>query len=678
MSRKYWRFSSYDKKQSAELAYTYGYDEFAVLLLNSRGVDNPEDIAEFLDGDTEFSSPFLIKDMDKAVNRIKRAVDAQEKIAVYGDYDADGVTATALLYSYLETIGADVTYYIPSRIEEGYGLNKDAVDKLCGEGVQLIITVDNGINSVSEAEYINSRGVGLVITDHHRPGKVMPLAEAVVNPHREDDTSPFKDLAGVGVAFKLAAALEDGDCETIIDSYADIIAIGTIADIVPMKGENRMIAVRGVEAVNNSDRPGIIALKSGAGYKDRDITASGLAFSIAPRINAAGRIESAVTALRLLLTEDIDEAVSLAEKLDGFNALRQETEAGIVDEVIERIENDEKLKYSRVIVAEGENWHAGVIGIVASKLVDRYGKPAMVIAKDSSGEAKGSCRSIDGFSLFDALSASSDVLERFGGHTLAAGFSVKDENIDLFRNKINEYADKLPVFYPVLNLDCRLNPASINMDLIDSLTLLEPFGAENPQPVFGLCKVTLCSVKPLGAAGKHIKLCFEKGGAQFSAVYFGMSADAFPYEAGDVIDIAVTVDKNEFRGEIKAGIYVKDVKLSSFDDDKYFASEALYEKARGGGILSEKERAFVCPDRAFCASVFRFIKKRGSCCADAEIISVKLGFGSERTCRVRIALDAFCELGLINCNNGVYKVSGNSEKVSLGSSVILKNLGYRE
>ena len=678
MSRKYWRISSFDKKQAAELAYEYGYDEFAVLLLNSRGITEPEDVAEFLERDTELSDPFLIKDMEKAVNCIRKAIDTNEKIAVYGDYDADGVTATALLYLYLEATGANVTYYIPSRMEEGYGLHPGAIDMLCEQGVKLIITVDNGINSVKEADYIKEKGMEIVITDHHQPGSVMPHAVAVVNPHRADDHSPFKDLAGVGVAFKLAAALEDGDCEAILDDFADIIAIGTIADIVPLKGENRILAVRGIEAINNDARPGIAVLKNTAGFADKDFNSSGVAFSIAPRINAAGRIESAVTALRLLLADSEEEAFALAEKLDGFNTKRQETEAAIANEAIVRIESDDSLKYAKVLVVEGDGWHAGVIGIVASKLVDRYGKPAMVIAKDGSGEAKGSCRSIEGFSLFDALSEVSDTLVRFGGHTLAAGFTVKDEDIDAFRRRVNEYADTLPLFYPVLNLDCRLNPASVNLSLIESLSLLEPFGAENHQPVFGLYRVTVRSVKAIGNTGKHMRLGFEKQGTMFSAVYFGMNAEEFPYEPGDTVDLAVTVDKNEFRGEVKAAVYIKDVKASAFTDDRYFASESLYSKARKGTLLTERERTFLCPDRSFCAAVFRLVKNAGFCCMPPELIAVKLGYGSEMTCRVRITLDAFCELGLLTYKDGCYSVPEHSTKVSLGSSEILKKLGYRD
>lgn len=678
MNRKYWQFASFDKERAASLAYEYGYDEFAVLLLDARGVTSPEDAAQFLENDTELYSPFLIKDMDKAVECINSAIENNEKITVYGDYDADGVTATALLYMYLETAGARVEYYIPSRTEEGYGLNRDAVDKLYENGTNLIVTVDNGINSVSEAEYIKNRGMKLVITDHHRPGETLPDAEAVVNPHRADDESPFKDLAGVGVAFKLASALEGGEYEGLLDDFSDIAAIGTIADIVPLKGENRFLALKGIESINTSPRVGVQSLKNAASLGDKEMTSGNIAFSLAPRINAAGRIGSAYTALELLLTESEQQAHALAQTLNEFNAERQETEAEIARQAIEKIESEPRLKYSRVLVVDGESWHAGVIGIVASRLVDRYGKPAMVIARDESGEAKGSCRSIDGFSLFDALSYASDTLVRFGGHTLAAGFTVEKEKIGAFRDKINEYAEKLPVFYPVLNLDCRLNPSAVSMKLVNSISLLEPFGAENPQPVFAFCGVTLLSVRAIGATGKHMRLTFEKKQQQYTAVYFGVSPHDFPYEAGERIDIAATIDKNEFRGEVKPNIYVKAVKSSLFDDEKYFKSEALYDKFRRGGEINEKERAFMCPDRSFAACIFRFIKKSGECFLTPEHIAVKTGFGSEHTCRVRVTLDAFCELGLLKYENGAYSANNGKEKVSLSSSPTLRTLGYKE
>lgn len=678
MNRKLWQIASFDKKKAADIAYEIGCDAMAVYLLSSRGMTDPFEIESFLNNDEELSDPFLIKDMDKAVARIRRALESEEKIAVYGDYDADGVTATALLFLYLEALGADVTYYIPSRMDEGYGLHNGAVDKLCQMGVKLIVTVDNGINSVSETEYIKSLGMDIVITDHHQPGAVMPDACAVVNPHRSDDTSPFKDLAGVGVAFKLACALEDGDIFSVLADFADIVAMGTIADIVPLKGENRSLVVQGIRAINESERVGINALKRAAGCDDKLLSSANIAFSLAPRINAAGRIETAETALRLLLTEDAEEAEEIAKHLDELNIIRQSSEGSIVDEAIAQIESRPDIKYAKVIVVDGYGWHSGIIGIVASKLVERYGKPVLVAARDGSGFAKGSARSIDGFSLFDALSNCSEYLTKFGGHTLAAGFTVADENIEDFRKAINDYAESLPIFYPVLNIDFKMNPAMIDMDLINSLSLLEPFGAENPQPVFGIYNVTLKQVKSIGATGKHIRVTFEKKGNIYNAVYFGMSIDDFPFEAEDVLDFAVTIDKNEFRGEVKPNIYIKAVRYHEFSDEEYFKAQAVYNKLMHGDDLSEAQRLLACPDRAFCMNVFKYIKQNSPCRLTPELIAIKSGHASIYTARATVILDAFCSLGLMTYKDGAYSVVLNAPKVSLSDADILKKLHYTE
>lgn len=678
MGRKFWRVSSCDKKQAADIAGEYGYDEFAVLLLNSRGIKEPSQVEEFLSCRQEFSDPFLIKDMDKAVNRINKALDAGEKIAVYGDYDADGVTATSLLYMYLEAVGADVTYYIPSRLSEGYGLHREAVDSLCGQGVKLIITVDNGINSVKETEYIKAKGMDIVITDHHQPGEKLPEAAAVVDPHRADDKCPFKDLAGVGVAFKLAAALEGGDCLGILEDFGDIAAIGTIADVVPLKGENRMIAVKGAEMINNSPRQGIKALIAAASMEGKYFSSTNIAFAIAPRINAAGRIDTAEAAAELFMTDDEERAAELAARLDEYNTVRQETEADIFAEAVKIIEENDKIKYAPVITVDGEGWHSGVIGIVASKLVERYGKPAVVIAREPGEYAKGSCRSIEGFSLFDALSASSEFLVKFGGHTLAAGFTVKKESIDALRDSLNNYASRLPEFYPVLKLDCKINPLYINMGLVESLELLEPFGAENPQPLFGIYAVTLKGIKPLGLSGKHLRVMFEKAGNVYSGVYFGMSRENFPYEPGDRLDLAVTVDKNEFRGEVKPAIYIRDVKNSDFSDEDYFKSLYLYNKIKRRDRIDKEERIAACPTRNTAARVFRYIKNSGACRKSPEQIALKIGMTSRDACRVKVILDAFVELGLIKYENRCYFPAKTDKKAKLSDSELLSFLGYNE
>lgn len=678
MSRKKWKFAQFNKALAADIASDYSLDELAVLMLNARGMTDPEEIADFLSQDGEFSDPFEIKDMDKAAEVIRRAVDAGDRITVYGDYDADGVTATALLLTYLLTIGADADYYIPSRIEEGYGLNKSAADTLLERGTRLIVTVDNGISAVEETKYIKSLGMDIVITDHHQPGAVLPDASAVVDPHRADDECPFDAFAGVGVAFKLICALEDGDSESVFDDFADLAVIGTIADIVPLKGENRLLVSRGLDIINNSQRPGINALRRVAGLADKSMTAPGVAFSLAPRINAAGRVGEADTALRLLITEDEQEAQRLAEALDECNQTRQKIESEIVESALAMIDADPDMLSDRVIVASGDGWHAGVIGIVASRLVDKYGKPAIVIAKGEDEIAKGSCRSIEGFSLFDALTAVKDKLVQFGGHTLAAGFSVRNDMIGEFRVAINEYAQNLGDFAPVLNIDCRLNPAGINNSLLDSLALLEPFGAENPQPLFALKNLTVTGVKAIGATSKHVSLTLEKANTHFRAVWFGMREDEFPFRIGENIDIAVNIEKNEFRGEVKPSVMIRAAKLSGCDDEELFRGFALYDRVKYRQSVSAEDRLAACPDRQIIKEVFRAVRSTPCRVGEEENLTLRLSRPAFEVCRVRIALDALIETGVLAAREGFYTLSGSGEKVSLMESDILRKLGYTQ
>lgn len=678
MSRRKWQLSQFDKTLAARIAYEHSLDEFAVFMLISRGITDENEIASFLSSDGEFSDPFDIKDMDKAVKAVDSAIENGDKITIYGDYDADGVTATALLFSFLQMTGADVDYYIPSRVDEGYGLNRDAVDKLKKRGTKLIITVDNGISAVEETEYIKSLGMNIVITDHHQPGSVLPGALAVVDPHRSDDTCSCRDLAGVGVAFMLAAALEGGDVRSIFDDFADLAVIGTIADIVPLRGENRLLVSRGLNVINNSERPGILALRRRCGFADKDLTASSVAFSLSPRINASGRVSSAENALKLLITEDEGEAERLACILDECNAERQGIESDIIDSAVLVVESDSSYAADRVLVVSGRGWHAGVIGIVASRLVDKYGKPAIVIAEgESGGIAKGSCRSVEGFSLFEALTNVKSLLVKFGGHKLAAGFSVENEKIEEFRRAINDYADTLPEFNPVLKLDCKLNPAGINEGLLNSLSLLEPFGAENPQPVFCIGNLTVSSVKGMGD-GRHVSLILERANTSFRAVWFGVSEAEFPFFPGESIDIAANIEKNEYKGKIRPSVMIRAAKLSGIDDDELFRGFSVYKKAKYSAVVSDKIKETACPDRRTAADVFRFVKKGIARAGGEEEITARLGLPPFAVCRVHIALDALIQTGVIKIENGYYVTAELSSKVSLSSAEILKKLGYTE
>ncbi len=672
MSRKKWLTAHIDKELAAQVAENHSLDPFTALILVSRGITEYEDVEEFFDSDFSFCDPYLITDMEKAVERIEKAIEEKERICVFGDYDADGVTATALMYSYLSSRGADVIYYIPDRISEGYGMNCGAITKLHENGVKLIVTVDNGISAVEEIKYANSLGIETVVTDHHHVGEIMPDAVAVIDPHREDCNLHFKDWAGVGVAFKVVCALEKGDYSDILNQYADIIAVGTIADVVDLKDENRAIVKYGVSKINSNPCNGINALRQIAGVSEKKLNAVGVTFSLAPRINAAGRIESATTALKLLLSDDLITALQIGEQVDLCNRQRHDFESEIIESAIAHIEANEQLKHSRVIVVCGEGWHHGVIGIVAARITEKYGKPAIVITFDGD-EGTGSARSIDGFSIYDAIKSCADLLTHFGGHTLAAGLGIKRENVSEFYAKINEFAGTLPDTVPTLLLDCKLNPAYIDASLAESLEMLEPFGAGNPQPIFGIFGVTLSSIRPVGE-GRHLRLTFAKGSTQFMAMKFSTTLADFQFCEGDVVDLAVRIDKNEYRGEVKASVQIRDMRFSGVDDETFFKSQLLYEKYRRGEVLSAHEARFLTPTREFLLGVFGAIKQYKEWRHDIETLTVRAKCPIERYCTMRVSIDVLSEMGLIKYENEHIIFDGDGKKVDLSQSKILNNL----
>lgn len=675
MSRKKWITAPIDKDLAAQVAENHSLDPFTALILVSRGITEYEDVEDFFDTDFSFCDPYLIADMDKAALRIKRAIDNFEKICVYGDYDADGVTSTALMYSYLSSHGADVMYYIPDRITEGYGMSCSAVDKLHAQGVKLIVTVDNGVSAIEEIAYAKSLGIETVVTDHHMPGEQLPDAVAVVDPHREDCNLHFKDWAGVGVAFKTVCALENGDYSEILNEYADILAVGTVADVVDLKDENRAIVKYGVAKINANPCNGINALRQIAGVSDRALNGVGITFSLAPRINAAGRMESAETALKLLLCEDLSAALGIAEQVDNCNKQRHISENEIMEEAVACIEADKRLKYAKVIVVCGENWHHGVIGIVAARITEKYGRPSIVITFDGD-KGTGSARSIEGFSVYDAIKACGDYLTHFGGHTMAAGLGIDRENVENFFRAINAYALSCEETVPTLMLDCKLNPAYINAQLAESLEALEPFGAGNPQPVFGIFGVRITGIKPVGD-GKHLRISFTKGNTQFCAMKFSTTLKELPYREGDTVDLAVKIDKNEFRGEIRASVQIKDMRFSGIDEDKLFKSRALYEKYMRGETLTCHEARFLTPSRDFLLGVFNFLKNYGGWQFGIESMLVRTNCPAENLCKMQISVDVLCELGLIRQERGIILFDGGGKKADLSASAVLRDLAMQ-
>lgn len=668
---KKWILSDLDKNKVRELVSKYGLPTFTAMLLTIRGITSQKDIESFFDKECTLPDPYEIKDMDKAVKRIRDAVKDGERICVYGDYDCDGVTSTALLFSYLESMFADVLYYIPDRVKEGYGMNMDAVDHLHKQGVKLIVTVDNGISAIDEIYYAGTLGIDVVVTDHHTPQDVLPKACAVVDPHRLDDDSSFKDYCGAGLALMLAIALED-DSTSVIENYSELAAFGTIADLVPLSGVNRNIVSAGLRQIGNTDRRGITDLIDAAQIDK--ISAGNVGFRLAPRINAAGRLGSPYDALNLLLTEDEEESVSLAAKLSELNSKRQTIENEIFGAICEKLKKEKELTYDRVLVVSDKGWNPGVIGIVASRITDKYGKPCIIISEDDE-ICKASGRSVQGFSIVDAIFACSGYLEKFGGHPMAAGLSIKKENIGAFRRAINDYADKLDSM-PLLpiKIDCNLNPETIVTDMVHQLSKFEPFGYGNPKPVFGINNMKLEKVIPL-SGGKHIKLSVSRGNARLNFVRFSTTPEDFPYPEGSQLDFAVALDINVYQQKEYLSFSIRDIKPSGFDTEKAMLEIQLYDSYKKGVLspaLSDKY-----PSRDEFAAVYIYVKKAQRHKYTIDSILSALKSTTIGAFKLLIILDIMKELELIEyerAGDEIIITLKDTPKVDLNSSNIYKRL----
>lgn len=636
------------------LSEALGLPRLVCDVLVSRGFDTPEKARAFLSEEAPISPPSLLKNIDAAAQRIRRAVDGGEKIAVFGDYDVDGVCATALMYSYLESLGAEVYYKLPNRADEGYGLCRASIDLIASRGITLIITVDNGVSAAEEVAYAAGLGVDVVVTDHHLPPAMLPDAAAVVDPQLPGDESPCKALSGVGVAFKVACAVDDTPPEELLEWYGDLVAIGTIADIMSLTGENRAIVCRGVEMLQDSARPGVRALVEVAGLGGRPVSAENVSFGLAPRLNAAGRMDDATASLRLLLADDDEEAAELAAALDSYNQERQKTEREIVDSIAEKIRSDDELSRRRVIVVWGEGYHQGVIGIVASRLVERFGRPAIVFSIDGE-EAKGSGRSVPGFSLYEAIAACGELLIRFGGHDAAAGMSVKTEQLQAFSEAINAFAaQRHPVMEaPPLRADAPVSLAGLTTDDVAALSALAPFGNGNPAPLFLLENAVLDAVYPV-SEGKHSRLRLRQGGASVYAALFGVSPSALGYRPGDKVEALLSLSVYEGQNGPMLSARVKELRPAGLGND-YVGETQLYQSFLGGVALTARQRQALLPTRAEVASVFRLARAGGIPAADLCPCFARLaplGAG-----KVLVALQALSELDLIE-----KKTTGGEER----------------
>lgn len=545
-----------------ELQEKYQINQLLATILVNRNITDPEKLKIFLHPTrNDFHDPFLMPDMQKAVNRIKHAIENEEKVIIYGDYDADGITSITVLKSFLEEIGLHTDYYIPNRLNEGYGLNKLAVKKIADENYDLMITVDCGISAVEEIKYANELGLETIITDHHEVAEQLPKALAIVDAKRKDNQYPCRDLAGVGVVFKLIQAIskELGLPEETSLKYLDIVCVGTISDIVPLQDENRVIAKLGLMLVNQTKNIGLKSLLMSSGYKNIDSTT--ISFGVAPRINACGRMGHAEKALKLFLSKNINEVNELTKELNEYNRIRQETEKNIYEEAVEKIEN-QHLDQNATIVVAGENWHHGVIGIVASKITDLYFKPSILLCYEDD-IAKGSGRSIPGFDLHDALMKCTDTIERFGGHSMAIGIAVKREMVEPFSQEVEAIAKELHIeqILPIINIDTKVELSQISKEMVASLKQLEPFGEGNKTPIFAIKNLKIDSIRAL-SEGKHLKMSLRDNNTIVNAIGFNMGHLVNEYRIGDKIDIVGVLEVNSFNGVESLQINLKDVMKS--------------------------------------------------------------------------------------------------------------------
>ncbi|MBQ3483565.1 MAG: single-stranded-DNA-specific exonuclease RecJ [Clostridia bacterium] len=700
-----------EQAQVAALVADTGLLPLTARLLYTRGLRSAEAITRFLHcEDTLLHSPFLLPDIDRAVARVRAAVEGGEKIAIYGDYDVDGVTAVSLLYLFLKEKGADVGYYIPSRTGEGYGLSHAALDSLAARGVSCIITVDTGITAVEETEYAREKGMDLVITDHHECRPVLPNAAAVVNPHRPDSRYPFAELAGVGVVFKLVTAyectlgMERGEREAegvrrVTRAYADLVALGTIADVMPIVDENRLIVTLGLAQMERGGRAGLTALiaeasaGNGGTTQKRKINSQFVGFGLAPRLNAAGRMRDASLAAELLLAETEAEARPLAAALCAINRERQQEENQIVEQALHRIEQEFDLADTRVLVLEDDHWRQGIIGIVSSRITERYGLPSILISFDQANEGfsapddigKGSGRSVKGLNLVEALTACEELLVKFGGHELAAGLSIRRADLAEFRTRINAYAkDRLPEGGAKVTLmtDGALSLSDVELAFVAELSRLEPFGSGNPVPQFVLFDLTVTRITELGG-GKHLKLTVTQGEKSLFALLFSTSLARFGLREGDRVDLLCTLSVNEYRGVQSVQLVVQDYRVSAHYADECDRMAERYRTVRSGAPFLACE-CFV-PTREDCAHVYTVLRREFRMGNDAfperTLLSLVNADGTHNINYVclKYILDIFRELNICGVEEdgaGHYRfdIYFNPSKTSIEHSSILKRL----
>ena len=681
MRYKQWKIAHPSPAGRAQLERA-GIPSLLACVLSARGVTEPEQAWKLLTpGEEPLLDPMLLKDMDRAVLRVTRALKRGETIAVYGDYDVDGITATCLLTDCLTRLGGRVRSYIPDRLEEGYGLNQEAVLHLAQQGVTLIITVDCGITAAREVEFARELGIDVVITDHHECKQAIPEAAAVVDPHRPDCPYPFKGLAGVGVALKLAMAAAGPDrAGLVFREYADLAAVGTVADVMPMTGENRTIVQTGLAALAHPRRVGLAQLMEEAGLGDKPVTSVSIGYTLAPRINAAGRMGQADLAAELLLTRDPGRAAALAQELCALNRERQTIECEIFQECVQRLE---RRPQSGVILLADEHWHQGVVGIVASRLTEKYSCPVFMVCLDQ-GMGKGSCRSWGGVNLFHLLTQCQDLLEGFGGHAMAAGFTVREENIPALECRLRQLVleeqagEELP---SLLEIDAAVLPQELTVEAVEALDALEPCGAGNPRPVLVLTGAHVISAAQVGR-GRHLKLRLEGRGVPLDAIFFSVDGSELGLTPGCRVDVAFYPQINDFRGVRSVQLQVVDLRHAM---TRAQLEQSIYEKYRRGEPLSPQEAQSLLPTRAEFVCLWRYLERQ---CAGQTFLedtlariaqkSARSGGQSERPNHTLVCLEVMEERGLISLERQSGRVQITlhrlEHKVDLNASAILRRL----
>ena len=664
MSHKEWKLPPLPSADTA-LLQNAGYTALLSAILSARGIKTPEAARLYLERDDGLlNDPLLLNDMDKAVRRIRQARLSGEKIAIYGDYDVDGITSSCMLCDYFRSCGCDCEIYIPDRLDEGYGLNCEAVKALSDSGVGLLITVDCGITAVEETALALSLGMDIIITDHHECPEKLPEAAAVIDPKRQDSTYPFDALAGVGVAFKLICALE-GESKAPLSRYSDLVAVGTVADVMPLMGENRALVFSGLEKLKHAPRPGFAALLEQAGALQKPINASTVSFILAPRINAAGRLCKTEVAVGLIMSEDEQAAQALAVELCELNHRRQVLETKVWDDAMSELES---TRPDAPIVIKSSAWHPGVVGIAASRLAEAYGVPTIVICMDG-GMGKGSCRSYGSFNLFDALSACSEHLESFGGHAFAAGLNIREENIDAFQKALAAYYKAKPPYQPPL-LEPELLLDSFEMLTIDgvlSLDKLEPCGSGNPRPLMCVCDARLEQLTPIGG-GKHLRLRIGKGGICLDCVFFAHSAQEVDVSEGELIDLCFAPHINDFRSQRSVQLLAAELRPSRHQEN--------CRSILSGGATLESMRVHR-PKREQLARTWHTLMGMGGSFAFslADIAEHRGELSPETLC---LCLRIFAELGLVSLSSDKNRVNAtvraDAEKTALDNSPLFCSL----